>query len=274
MDHPYSGAASYIYANEHRDAPVESRFSHPYSRVASAASSPTAPTSITPTYVTRTSNDSSWSTEGTYTRTKRPKHDSPEPPTSAARPAAQPRLLMPLRGPVSRPPQQQRARRATAARTHDRDRDVDALARVPQRRASPAPVRASASTATTSARARPPTWAPSFKMTPYERDGDPLSLRHSAFMPSEAPPRASRRVQIQVRVPFARRPRAPGVVSDIYSGHCTTEEHSAHYPAAQRDDMASPRFILVPFLLTFAVSAAAGENSLRLGKPASAYLAS
>ncbi|KAJ7796259.1 hypothetical protein B0H14DRAFT_80514 [Mycena olivaceomarginata] len=89
MNHPYSGAASYIYANEHPYTPVDPRPKDPYGGLPSfvpvshdrpvirvhdihfySLQSPSSGASSP-----RRSHDSGWSTEGTYTRTQRPQLD-------------------------------------------------------------------------------------------------------------------------------------------------------------------------------------------------------
>ncbi|KAJ7508838.1 hypothetical protein B0H11DRAFT_1357632 [Mycena galericulata] len=168
MDHPYSGAASYIYASEHPDAPADPKSKDPHSKPPSFIPSPSSITSTpipSPTSKPRTSHDSSWSTEGTYTRTQRPRHA--DPPPARPRGLSQPRPLIPLRAPVSHPYQQRKNSRI----------DVDG--------ADPDP---DAEPPSAAPLILPPVLPPSLKMTPYERDGDPLSLRRSAFVPYEPRP--------------------------------------------------------------------------------------
>ncbi|KAJ6540722.1 hypothetical protein B0H19DRAFT_1078122 [Mycena capillaripes] len=163
MNHPYSGAAGYIYANEHPYTPVDPRAKNPYSNLPSFIPSPS---SITSNSSPRRSHDSSWSREGTYTRTQRPKHDSVDAPPLQHE-LSQPRPLIPLRAPIARPYQQ----RTGAASWINKSAEATFIR--PQPRSTSLP-----------GHSRPP----NMKMTPYGRDGDPLSLRKSAFVPYEPDP--------------------------------------------------------------------------------------
>ncbi|KAJ7764115.1 hypothetical protein DFH07DRAFT_956134 [Mycena maculata] len=174
MDHPYSGTAGYIYANEHPYTPVDPQPKNPYSKLKSFVPSPSSiisnpiPTPNShqrPQTSPRTSHDSSWSTEGTYTRTQRPKHADPSPARPRGLSQSQP--LIPLRAPVAHPYQQQNS-------SWIDDTDVEADAAAPNAAPFVLPLGAA------------PPRGP--KMTPYERDGDPLSLRRSAFVPYEPRP--------------------------------------------------------------------------------------
>ncbi|KAF7326481.1 hypothetical protein MSAN_02509400 [Mycena sanguinolenta] len=98
MDHPYSGAASYIYANEQPYTPVDPRPRNPYEKLHSAASSPY---SFTSTPLSRRSHDSSWSTEGTYTRIQRPQHENNSASAPIRRAPTQTSPRLPLRIPIS-----------------------------------------------------------------------------------------------------------------------------------------------------------------------------
>ncbi|KAJ6562744.1 hypothetical protein DFH09DRAFT_1159544 [Mycena vulgaris] len=168
MNHPYSGAAGYIYANEHPYTPVDSRPKNPYGKLPSFVPSPSsiksnplqahAPSS-------RKSHDSSWSTEGTYTRTQRPKHD--DTPVGRPRGNSQSRPPIPLRVPILHPYQQRSASWVDLTDDSPTTKAKTNVMIVPPERST----------------SRPPN-----RMTPYERDGDPLSLRHSAFVPYEPRP--------------------------------------------------------------------------------------
>ncbi|KAJ7215680.1 hypothetical protein B0H12DRAFT_354862 [Mycena haematopus] len=206
MDHPYSGAAGYIYANEHPSTPVDPRPKNPYGKLPSFIPSPSTVTS-TPT--SRRSHDSGWSTEGTYTRTQRPQHDNnnPGPPLRRAVTQSAPRI--PLRVPISHPFQQHVPSGSSWFAESPEDPHPFPL---PHPHAPPHPtIRTSSLPAHSRPTSRPPSLkttvtAPNLqihpqvrstslpghtrprgttnmKMTPYERDGDPLSLRRSAFVP-------------------------------------------------------------------------------------------
>ncbi|KAJ6604014.1 hypothetical protein B0H10DRAFT_2078075 [Mycena sp. CBHHK59/15] len=201
MNHPYSGAASYIYANEYPDSPIVSHAKESYANLPSFVPSPSSTsdnpwtheepyppivpprskniTSKMPAYippsstppVSRSSHDSSWATEGTYMRTHtgRPRaHSYGQAP------------LIPLRTPISHPYQQQ----TSVSWVEGEDDD-----------ARTAPATHVASTASHSSRVRQPSAKTTMTMTPYERDGDPLSLRRSAFVPYE--PRPSERAALE-----------------------------------------------------------------------------
>ncbi|KAJ6479450.1 hypothetical protein C8R47DRAFT_606305 [Mycena vitilis] len=162
ISHPYSGAASYIYASEHPYSPVDSRSKDPYGKLPSFIPSPS---SVTSNSSPRRSHDSNWSREGTYTRTQRPKYDDSEaPPLRRGLSLSSP--LVPLRAPVSHPHQQHAPRSATSWIDKTNPRAYIH----PQARSTSLP-----------GHSRPP----KMKMTPYEHDGDPLSLRRSAFVPYE-----------------------------------------------------------------------------------------
>ncbi|KAJ7127262.1 hypothetical protein C8R43DRAFT_699908 [Mycena crocata] len=222
MNHPYSGAAGYIYANEHPSPPPAPQSKNPYSKLPSFVPSPSSITSNpilvprkTPHSSPRTSHDTSWSTEGTYTRTQRPKYDDVTDPPARPRGNSLSRPLIPLRAPISHPYQQ---RHNTSwidysGENPTVDANGNAMLIVPPARSTsrlPLPLEAAPST--------------SPKMTPYERDGDPLSLRRSAFMPHEPGPfdaeramRASWRNNIQRRIRRAvRRLRRLMCVSSIH----------------------------------------------------------
>ncbi|KAJ7269677.1 hypothetical protein C8J57DRAFT_1322719 [Mycena rebaudengoi] len=155
MAHPYSGSASYIYANDHLSSPTGPHPKHT-SRKHPNRSSTTAVQAVS-----RTSHDSSWSTEGTYTRTKIPKYDDSGLPPRRSRTQSQ-LPLIPHRARISHPYQQ---RNRTSSRAKD-DNTVPETEGVHMGR---------------SAVSLPSRETP--KMTPYAREGDPLSLRKSAFMP-------------------------------------------------------------------------------------------
>ncbi|KAJ6559533.1 hypothetical protein B0H19DRAFT_1375693 [Mycena capillaripes] len=188
MNHPYSGTASYIYANEHPYTPVDPRAKNPYSNLPSFIPSP----SITSNSSPRRSHDSGWSREGTYTRTQRPKHDSVDAP-HLQRGLSQPRPLIPFHAPISHPYQQ---RAAAASWVH---KPADATFIRSQGRSTSLP-----------GHSRPP----NMKMTPYGSDGDPLSLRKSAFMPYEPDQRTvetSRSWRTKIQAPSARNTAAQAV---------------------------------------------------------------
>ncbi|KAJ7898388.1 hypothetical protein B0H13DRAFT_2337558 [Mycena leptocephala] len=162
MNHPYSGAASYIYANEHPYTPVDPQSRNPYGKLPSFIPSPSSIIS-NPIPIPRKSHDSGWSTEGTYTRTQRPKYDDGDAPP-LRRGLSHPRPLIPLRAPVSHPYQQQAGSASWV------NESTNATYIRPQVRSTSLPGHSR---------------APNMKMTPYGRDGDPLSLRRSAFVPYE-----------------------------------------------------------------------------------------
>ncbi|KAJ7660329.1 hypothetical protein DFH06DRAFT_394015 [Mycena polygramma] len=169
INHPYSGAASYIYASEHPSSPVDSRSKDPYGKLPSFIPSPS---SVTSNPSPRRSHDSNWSREGTYTRTQRPKYDDgADGPQPLRRGLSLSSPLVPLRAPVSHPHQQ------AVSATSWIDKPNPRAYIHPQARSTSLP-----------GHSRPP----KMKMTPYEHDGDPLSLRRSAFVPYE--PRQSDRV--------------------------------------------------------------------------------
>ncbi|KAJ7479298.1 hypothetical protein FB451DRAFT_176193 [Mycena latifolia] len=180
MDHPYSGAAGYIYANEVRNLvpsstpyPTETTAQHPYSAVDHKPKRPhgrlPSPTTSASSAAPRKSHDSSWSTEGTYTRT----HAQRPPRTSSSQPPH-----LPLRVPISHPYQQRSASWIDLTGAEADDGPAPALIVPPPRSSS----------------------RPGMRMTPYERDGDPLSLRRSAFVPSAPERRPSWRAKIQRRI--------------------------------------------------------------------------
>ncbi|KAJ7772358.1 hypothetical protein B0H16DRAFT_1513197 [Mycena metata] len=153
MNHPYSGTAGYIYASEH---PYSSADPQP---IPSPSSIPSPRSTSTP----RRSHDSAWSTEGTYTRIQRPKHECPDGAPLRLRGNSLTQPLIPLRGPIAHP-YQQRAKTSTS---------IDTVKYIqPQPRSTSLPRNGTTRT----------------MMVPYGRDGDPLSLRKSAFVPYEAQP--------------------------------------------------------------------------------------
>ncbi|KAF8140950.1 hypothetical protein K438DRAFT_1995536 [Mycena galopus ATCC 62051] len=234
MDHPYSGAASYIYANEHPYTPVDARSKDPYGKLPSFVPSPSTAAS-TPSSRSRRSHDSGWSTEGTYTRIQRPTHDSDAPPFRRTFTQSQsaPRIPLGLRVPISHPYSPYDASTNTSWFHPDRGaRAEDQTSQThPQMRSNSLPGRSrgapasktgsgSAISVSTAAPATlplpmkyihpqtrstslpghsrasqlhqaPRPTAPKMRMTPYERDGDPLSLRRSAFVPYDASERGS-----------------------------------------------------------------------------------
>ncbi|KAJ7024991.1 hypothetical protein C8F04DRAFT_1130066 [Mycena alexandri] len=153
MNHPYSGTAGYICAREHPDSSADSQL------LPSTSSIPSPGSNSNP----RRSHDSAWSTEGTYTRIQRPKHECPDSAPIRPRGNSLTQPLIPLRGPISHP-YQQHARVGAP---------IDAVKYIqPQPRSTSLPRNV----------------APRVMMTPYGRDDDPLSLRKSAFVPYEPRP--------------------------------------------------------------------------------------
>lgn len=190
-------ALTHLHPPQHPYTPPDTTPKNPYSKLpsfvpVSSQSTSCAPLTVpphiqSPSSITsnpipsprRKSHDTAWSTEGTYTRTQRPRHDdSPAPPTRP-RGLSQPPPLIPLRSPVSHPYQQRKSAWADDAAP------------------APAPTNAAAavfivpparSTSTLPASSARSTSALAPRMTPYARDGDPLSLRRSAFVPYEPRP--------------------------------------------------------------------------------------
>ncbi|KAJ7605208.1 hypothetical protein FB45DRAFT_222140 [Roridomyces roridus] len=181
MDHPYSGSAGYIYANDH---PAPYRPTLVQVSQAAPTSPPKQNGSSTPTHSIsakpRTSHDSSWSTEGTYTRVQRPKHVDAAPiPVPIGRPRGHSQSsgpLLPLRGPISHPYQQ----RNTSWVEPEHDDAVEA-----QETVGPA---SSVSFGVQPRAIAPSTTRRAPMMTPYATDGDPMSLRRSAFVPHDLGP--------------------------------------------------------------------------------------
>ncbi|KAJ7691403.1 hypothetical protein B0H17DRAFT_1286336 [Mycena rosella] len=152
-------------SNAHPYSPTESKPKNPHGKRPTSSSVLQSPASPTSNSTPRKSHDSSWSTEGTYTRTQRP--------AQRPRGLSQPTPLRPLRVPISHPYQQR------SASWVDLTEDDGPNIILPPARSTSRP-----------------------RMTPYERDGDPLSLRRSAFVPYEADrararKEASWRVKIQ-----------------------------------------------------------------------------
>ncbi|KAJ7813387.1 hypothetical protein B0H14DRAFT_3149941 [Mycena olivaceomarginata] len=80
MNHPYTGATSYIYANERQYTPIDPRTKDPYGKRQSFVPSPSIRTS---TSISRGSHDSDYSTNPTYTPARRSHHgnnSAPEEP--------------------------------------------------------------------------------------------------------------------------------------------------------------------------------------------------
>ncbi|KAJ7899280.1 hypothetical protein B0H14DRAFT_28332 [Mycena olivaceomarginata] len=224
MNHPYSGAASYIYANEHPYTPVDPRPKDPYGGLPSfvpvshdrpvirvhdihfySLQSPSSGASSP-----RRSHDSGWSTEGTYTRTQRPQLDR-----RGLSSFSVPRI--PLRTPISHPYQQRTARSTELAYGYPQTRSASLpgstrpplkVVTAPTPAASTAYIHPQARSASLPGHSREQ--APKtvrMRMTPYERDGDPLSLRRSAFVPSSPveTERMSWQRKVQVRFKVRRR---------------------------------------------------------------------
>ncbi|KAJ7494995.1 hypothetical protein FB451DRAFT_1213054 [Mycena latifolia] len=182
MNHPYSGAASYIYANEHPYTPVDPRSKDPYSKLPSFVPSPS---SITSSPSPRRSHDSSWSTEGTYARTQRPTNDAGDsrgktiPFRRGLSQSVVPRI--PLRAPISYPYQQRNASVSVSwfedptEETEGPDLKITSSTYIhPTTRSTSLPGHSRSQAPKTQ-----------MTMTPYALDGDPLSLRRSAFVPLE-----------------------------------------------------------------------------------------
>ncbi|KAJ7788813.1 hypothetical protein B0H14DRAFT_253296 [Mycena olivaceomarginata] len=96
MNHPYTGAASYIYANERQYTPIDPRTKDPYGKRQSLVPSPSIRTS---TSTSRRSHDSGYSTNRTYT-------PSVAPTTAIIAPAPPPRRALTQsapRAPISNP---------------------------------------------------------------------------------------------------------------------------------------------------------------------------
>ncbi|KAJ7494960.1 hypothetical protein FB451DRAFT_1212957 [Mycena latifolia] len=201
MNHPYSGAASYIYANEHPYTPVDPRSKDPYSKLPSFVPSPS---SITSSPSPHRSHDSGWSTEGTYARTQRPEHDAGDsrgktmPFRRGLSQSVVPRI--PLRAPISYPHQQRNAS-VSVSWFEDPTEDTEGHLH-PQMRSTSLPghsrTQAPTLKITPSTYIHPTTRSTSLpghsrsqapksqmRMTPYALDGDPLSLRRSEFVPLE-----------------------------------------------------------------------------------------
>ncbi|KAJ7309225.1 hypothetical protein DFH08DRAFT_823645 [Mycena albidolilacea] len=216
MNHPYTGAASYIYANECHYTPIDPRTKDPYGKRRSFVPSPPIRTS---TSISRRSHDSGYSTNRTYTPARRSHHgdNSAGPPPRRALTQTAPRI--PPRAPISNPLQQNPAAPASflwveapeepfplpLPNLHPRRRSTLRSSSLPihSRVASlppPPSLRTSMATpypllmreihpqvCSTSlpGHTRP---TPPMKMTPYERDGNPLSQRRSTFVPYDRGP--------------------------------------------------------------------------------------
>ncbi|KAJ7309232.1 hypothetical protein DFH08DRAFT_487761 [Mycena albidolilacea] len=213
MNHPYTGAASYIYANEHQYTPIDPHTKDPYGKRQSLVPSPSIRTS---TSTSRRSHDSGYSTNRTYTPARRSHHgnNSAGPPPRRALTQSAPRI--PPRAPISNPLQQNPAAAASflwvetpeeplplpLPNLHPRRRSTLRLTSLPvhSRVASLPPPRTSMATPyplpmreihpqvrspSLPGHTRP---TPPMKMTPYERNGNPLSQRRSAFVPYDHGP--------------------------------------------------------------------------------------
>ncbi|KAF8179284.1 hypothetical protein K438DRAFT_1938478 [Mycena galopus ATCC 62051] len=222
MNHPYTGAASYIYANERQYTPIDPRTKGPYGKRQSFVPSSSIRTS---TSTSRRSHDSGYSTDRTYTPARRSHHDnnSAGPPPRRALTQSAPRI--PPRAPISNPLQQNPAAAASflwvetpeeplplpLPNLHPRRRSTLRSTSLPvhSRVASlppPPSLRTSMATRYPSlmrdihpqvhstslpGHTRP---TPPMKMTPSERDGNPLSQRRSAFVRYDHGP-PSRRIR-------------------------------------------------------------------------------
>ncbi|KAK7036352.1 hypothetical protein R3P38DRAFT_2911454 [Favolaschia claudopus] len=140
--HPYSGSAGYIYANEYylsRYTPMDTQPKDPYSKLPSFVPSPSSIASTLTPLPPRSSHDSTWSRQGTYTRTQRTDYDYDSSASTStygvptSRSHSIPRR--PLRSPVSHASQQRphsstRRRRDTHGSNeynekHDREKNYD-----------------------------------------------------------------------------------------------------------------------------------------------------
>ncbi|KAJ7828182.1 hypothetical protein B0H13DRAFT_1917225 [Mycena leptocephala] len=222
MNHPYTCAASYIYVNESDSAlnthqrqytPIDPRTKDPYGKQQSFVPSPSIWAS---TSTSRRSHDSGYSTDRTYTPARRSHHgdNSAGPPPRRALIQSAPRI--PPRAPISNLLQQNppppppscgsrlprnrfrfrfpistpaAARHSAQPRYRYTAACVPAPAPFPQNKYDDALPLADeghppASPLDVHTRLTPP-----MKMTPYERDGNPLSQRRSAFIPyNHGPP--------------------------------------------------------------------------------------
>ncbi|KAK6981560.1 hypothetical protein R3P38DRAFT_3113656 [Favolaschia claudopus] len=140
--HPYSGSAGYIYANEYylsRYTPMDTQPKDPYSKLPSFVPSPSSIASTLTPLPPRSSHDSTWSRQGTYTRTQRTDYDydssgaststygvptqSTGRPTSRSQSQSIPRR--PLRSPVSHASQQRTRRRRDTHGSNEYDEKHD-----------------------------------------------------------------------------------------------------------------------------------------------------